>query len=107
MMMLLVVVLIAASYLLSDWGRLAGRRFVCGSSLMLLYLALYYLFPSDLVGSSIHQGRLGQYLPVLSYAVILFGEAIFPFDKGRYIPWVGVGGLIASSLYHLIFFVIQ
>ncbi|MGU5819859.1 hypothetical protein ACV1EH_11060 [Aeromonas caviae] len=106
-MMLLVVGLVAGSYLLSGWGRFVERRFVCGSFLMLLYLALYYLFPSDLVGSSIHQGRLGQYLPVLSYAAILFGEAIFPFDKGRYIPWVGVGGLIAASLYHLVFFAIQ
>lgn len=80
-MMLLVVGLVAGSYLLSGWGRFAERRFVCGSFLMLLYLALYYLFPSDLVGSSIHQGRLGQYLPVLSYAAILFGEAIFPSTR--------------------------
>ncbi|MED7770872.1 hypothetical protein ACK318_07970 [Aeromonas dhakensis] len=105
-MMLLVVALIASSYFLSGWGRLADRRFVCGSSLMLLYLALYYFFPSDIVGGSISLGRLGQYLPVLSYAAILFGEAAFPFNNSRYIPWIGVGGLIASSFYHIMFFVI-
>lgn len=106
-MMLLVVGLIAGSYLLSGWGHFTERRFVCGSFLMLLYLALYYLLPSELAVSAIHQGRLGQYLPISSYAVILFGDAISPSDKGRYIPWVGVGGLIAASLYHLTFFAIQ
>lgn len=102
-MMLLVVGLIAGCYLLSGWGYFIDRRFIYGSSLMLLYLVLYYLFSSELVGRSIHLGRLGQYFPVVSYAAILFGAAVFPFDKGRYIPWLGAGGLVIASLCHLIF----
>lgn len=105
-MMLFAAVLIAGIYLFSGLGWFDERRFVSGTSLMLLYLVLYYIFPSDIDGGSIYLGRLSQYLPLLSYGLILFGDAVSPFNKGKNIHWIGLLGLIISSLYHLMFFVI-
>ncbi|MBS2782514.1 hypothetical protein [Aeromonas salmonicida] len=99
-MMLLVVFLIAGIYLFSGFGRLEDKRFLSGSFLMLFYLALYYFFPVTTSGASIYIGRLTQYLPIFSYCVILFGHAIIPFHKEKYVHWAGFLGLAFAIISH-------
>ncbi|MFB2699821.1 hypothetical protein [Aeromonas veronii] len=100
-MMLLGVFLIAAIYIFAGFGRLEDKRFLFGSLLMIFYLILYYTFPVTTSGTSIYIGRLTQYLPALSYVLILFGHSILPSNKEKYVHWAGFLGLVFSILSHL------
>lgn len=97
MLIILVTIVMLGAYFYRHQDDVIERSAIYALAMMALYWAIFFILPPAVMSTSIHIGRLYEFLPLLSLGMILFPD-VHPQHPAGLIRSIGWGMWVLISV---------